>query len=121
MFQGHSQSARSLIVLIPLPWIALFDGLFQPLYLLIIGIIAVLLFGKRLPDIAYWLGKKSVEFRKGLPDRAQVLVKSWEKIKKWLRHPDNDEPGGSLARLKPPDKPRPPAQVALTPPKSSED
>jgi hypothetical protein len=101
--------------------ISIFEGLFAPQHLLVIGIIAILLVGRRLPDIAYWLGKKSVEFRKGLPNQAQILVNCWEKIKKWLRRPDNNEPGGSLARLEPPDKPRPPAQVALVPPKSTED
>ena len=97
----------------------IFDGLLSPIHLIVLGIIAILLFGKRLPDIAYWLGKKSVEFRKA--DLGQILGESWEKIKKWLRRPDNDEPGGSIARLDPPNKPRPPAQVALVPPKTSED
>ena len=44
----------------------MFEGLFQPMHLLVIGIIAILLFGKRLPDIARSLGKSMVEH-----DRAQ--------------------------------------------------
>ncbi|MBI2808882.1 MAG: twin-arginine translocase TatA/TatE family subunit [Planctomycetes bacterium] len=34
--------------------------------LVVIGIIAVLLFGKRLPDMAKYLGKSVVEFKKGV-------------------------------------------------------
>jgi sec-independent protein translocase protein TatA len=36
--------------------------------LIIVGIIAVLLFGKRLPDVAKSLGKQYSEFRRGLTD-----------------------------------------------------
>jgi hypothetical protein len=107
MLQAHIQSAACLIVIAP--WFGLFDGLFEPMYLLVIGIIAILLFGKRLPDMARFLGRKLVEhrFRKDFGSRR--------------RRGDDEEPGGCPARLEPPDKPRPPAAVALTPPKSSED
>jgi sec-independent protein translocase protein TatA len=37
-----------------------------PMELLIIGIIAVLLFGKRLPEVGRSLGKGIVEFKKGV-------------------------------------------------------
>ena len=33
---------------------------------LVIGVIAVLLFGRRLPDMAKYLGKSVVEFKKGI-------------------------------------------------------
>jgi sec-independent protein translocase protein TatA len=33
---------------------------------IVIGIIAVLLFGKRLPDMAKYIGKSVVEFKKGM-------------------------------------------------------
>ena len=36
--------------------------------LIIVGIIAVLLFGKRLPEVAKSLGKSYTEFRRGLAD-----------------------------------------------------
>lgn len=34
--------------------------------ILVIGVIAVLLFGRRLPDMAKYLGKSVVEFKKGM-------------------------------------------------------
>jgi len=34
--------------------------------ILVLGIIAVLLFGRRLPDMAKYLGKSVVEFKKGM-------------------------------------------------------
>lgn len=37
-----------------------------PMELLIIGVIAVLLFGKRLPEVGRSLGKGIVEFKKGI-------------------------------------------------------
>jgi sec-independent protein translocase protein TatA len=39
-----------------------------PMELLIVGVIAVLLFGKRLPEVGRSLGKGLVEFKKGLRD-----------------------------------------------------
>ena len=34
--------------------------------IMVLGIIAVLLFGKRLPDMAKYLGKSVIEFKKGM-------------------------------------------------------
>ena len=36
--------------------------------LLVVGIVALLLFGKRLPDVAKTAGKRYAQFRKGLTD-----------------------------------------------------
>ncbi len=45
--------------------IGLLDG-FSPMTILFIGIIAVLLFGENLPDVARTWGKKFTEFRKSI-------------------------------------------------------
>ena len=37
-----------------------------PMEMMIVGVIALLLFGKRLPDVARSLGKVIVEFKKGI-------------------------------------------------------
>jgi sec-independent protein translocase protein TatA len=43
-----------------------------PMELLIILIIAVLIFGKRLPEIGRGLGKSLIEFKKGLSEAKEV-------------------------------------------------
>jgi sec-independent protein translocase protein TatA len=45
-----------------------FFGPMGPMEMLIIGIVAVLLFGSRLPSVARSLGKSIVEFKKGMND-----------------------------------------------------
>lgn len=39
-----------------------------PTEMLVVGVIALLLFGSRLPDVARGLGKSVVEFKRGLND-----------------------------------------------------
>lgn len=41
---------------------------FDPMHLLVIGIVALLLFGKRLPEVGRSLGRGIMEFKKGLKD-----------------------------------------------------
>ncbi|MBN2712954.1 MAG: twin-arginine translocase TatA/TatE family subunit [Planctomycetes bacterium] len=48
---------------------------------LIIAVIAILLFGKRLPDIGRQLGKGMVEFKKGLKGMQEELEKAGEEVK----------------------------------------
>ena len=43
-----------------------FIGMPGPMEMIIIGVIAVLLFGKRLPEVGRSLGKGIVEFKKGI-------------------------------------------------------
>ncbi len=86
---------------------AMFEGIFQPMHLLVIGVIAILLFGKRLPEIARSLGKSMVEFKKGLKgleDEIQSGASS-------SSSPPHQDP----VALQPP--PRPPQRVQTTAPK----
>jgi sec-independent protein translocase protein TatA len=46
--------------------LAFFPGGIGPMEMLIVGVIAVLLFGKRLPEVGRSLGKGIVEFKKGI-------------------------------------------------------
>jgi sec-independent protein translocase protein TatA len=39
-----------------------------PMELMIVGVVAVLLFGKRLPEVGRSMGKSIVEFKKGMRD-----------------------------------------------------
>jgi sec-independent protein translocase protein TatA len=55
-----------------------------PLELIIILIVAVLIFGKRLPEIARGLGKSLTEFKKGIHEGKEIkedLQKDVSKIK----------------------------------------
>lgn len=45
--------------------LAFFPGI-SPMEMMIVGVIALLLFGKRLPEVARSMGKGIVEFKKGL-------------------------------------------------------
>jgi sec-independent protein translocase protein TatA len=57
--------------------LALLTNLFDnPLDLAVIAIIALLLFGKRLPDLAKSLGKSIVEFKKGLNQTTDEIKKA---------------------------------------------
>jgi len=79
-------------------------GLFSlsPIEIMILAILGVLLFGRRLPEVGRYLGKGIVEFKKGL-------------------HGLEEEVGGSsnVLRQEPPalDQPRPPQRVPTTAPK----
>lgn len=39
-----------------------------PMEMLVVGVIALLLFGKKLPEVARGLGKSVTEFKRGLRD-----------------------------------------------------
>ncbi len=48
---------------------------FEPGHLLLLGIVALLLFGKRLPEVGRSLGRGISEFKKGLHDVQDELTK----------------------------------------------
>ncbi|HVP10405.1 MAG TPA: twin-arginine translocase TatA/TatE family subunit [Phycisphaerae bacterium] len=52
--------------------LAFFNNLAGP-DLIVIGVIALLIFGKRLPEVGRSLGKGILEFKKGLADTEQEL------------------------------------------------
>jgi sec-independent protein translocase protein TatA len=82
------------------------DSLFSPMHLLILLVVGILVFGKRLPEIGRYLGKGIVEFKKG------------------MKGLEDDFDGGTAAAPARPqeqqpvaDQIRPPQRVAATAPK----
>jgi sec-independent protein translocase protein TatA len=49
---------------------------FDPMHMLVIGVVALLLFGKRLPEVGRSLGRGIAEFKKGLKDVSDELNRS---------------------------------------------
>jgi sec-independent protein translocase protein TatA len=82
---------------------AFIESLLQPTHILILLIIGILLFGKRLPEMGRSLGKGIVEFKKGLKGIE-------DEIDAGTRQP----PPSAPAALEPP---RPPQRVTTTAPK----
>lgn len=56
----------------------------------IIGTIAVLLFGNRLPGLARSLGRSAVEFKNGLKGIEEELTEPVNEVKKNLREADRE-------------------------------
>ena len=48
------------------PLFAFLEGMFRPSHLIVVMIVGVLLFGKRLPEIGRWLGQFLTSFKHGL-------------------------------------------------------
>ncbi|NNM86379.1 MAG: twin-arginine translocase TatA/TatE family subunit [Phycisphaerales bacterium] len=61
---------------------ALFGNFLEGPDLLIVGIIALVIFGPRLPSIARSMGRTIVEFKKGLKETADEVSNSTEDEKK---------------------------------------
>ena len=86
-----------------------------PLEWAIIGVIALLLFGRRLPEVGRSLGKGIVEFKKGLKDVQDDVVQSTTEAAK--ETPEQQEVArlkADIERLKANKSPSPPAAKKLT-------
>ncbi len=72
--------------------------------MLIVGIIALLLFGKRLPEVAKSLGKGIVEFKKGIQGIEDDVRHSSTSSSSSYSRPDvlDDEPELSSSKFEPP-------------------
>jgi sec-independent protein translocase protein TatA len=62
---------------------------FDPWHLLVLLVVALLLFGKRLPEVGRSLGKGISEFKKGLKDVRDELDKDNEEPPQKLKPPDS--------------------------------
>jgi len=86
------------------PLFAIFEGAFSTTHILIVLIIGIIFFGKRLPEIGRSLGKGIVEFKKGMKGLEDDL--------------DGGVAATPPARQEPAvDQIRPPQRVAATAPK----
>lgn len=65
--------------------------------LIVIGLIALLFFGRRLPEVGRSLGKGIVEFKKGLRDVEDEVKRESDATKPLPRSSDSDRPSGNNA------------------------
>jgi sec-independent protein translocase protein TatA len=64
-----------------------------PLEMLIVGIVAVLLFGSRLPSVARSLGKSMTEFKRGMNDfHNEIDPSTPPQVRNYAHADDRDEP-----------------------------
>jgi sec-independent protein translocase protein TatA len=87
------------------PQFAIIEGLLSPTHLIILLVIGIIFFGKRLPEVGRSLGKGIVEFKKGLRGLEDEMDTN-------ATAPRQDAPA-----LEPP---RPPQRVQTTAPKFEE-
>ncbi len=57
--------------------------------MLVIGVVALLIFGRRLPEVGRSLGKSFVEFKKGLRDTGDEIEDVRNEVKKSLPNKDD--------------------------------
>jgi sec-independent protein translocase protein TatA len=69
----------------------MFEGLFQPIHLLIILVIVLVIFGPgKLPELGSGLGKSIREFKKAMADSDKLIEnKPMESSKNEEPHPEN--------------------------------
>ena len=64
--------------------------------LIVVGLVALLIFGRRLPDVARSVGKSIVEFKKGLKDvKNEIDVQTAEPPPERLEHKSDPKPVAS--------------------------
>ena len=83
------------------PLFGFLEGLGSPVHLLLLALIGILFFGKRLPEVGRYLGKTIIEFKKGMKGLE-------DEVDGVARTPDMP------ADLEPP---RPPQRVTMNVPK----
>jgi len=64
-------------------------GMPGPMEMIIIGIVAVLLFGKRLPGVAKSIGQSITEFKKGIKAIEEPLEETKKELKEATRDVEN--------------------------------
>lgn len=83
-----------------------FIGAPGPMEMAIIGVIALLLFGKRLPEVARSMGKGIVEFKKGIAgveDDVRTAVNSSDKSHSSRPVPQEERAELTAPKFEPPD------------------
>jgi len=73
------------------PCLAIFQNL-GPMELIVIGIIALLIFGRRLPEVGRSLGKSFVEFKKGLKDTGDEIKEIRSEAHRAMSSDNDDKP-----------------------------
>ncbi|HEY2760628.1 MAG TPA: twin-arginine translocase TatA/TatE family subunit [Pirellulales bacterium] len=85
----------------------MFEGWLSPMHIMIVGIIAILLFGDRLPEVMRSLGKGVSEFKKGMQGFQGAMNSALESTpQRNVSYQDSGERGESSApRFQPPTSP----------------
>jgi sec-independent protein translocase protein TatA len=95
--------------------------MFSPVQMLILGAIAVLIFGDRLPEVAKSVGKGIMEFKKGLQglqDELTSAMNSADETAPALTHSESaveDYEEATAPKFEPPPSPPSPQQSASQP------
>lgn len=63
-----------------------------PTEMIVVGVIAVLLFGSRLPSVARSMGKSLTEFKKGMQGIETDVRSAYNETSESLNYDDQDEP-----------------------------
>jgi sec-independent protein translocase protein TatA len=65
----------------------------QPIHLLVVGIVALVIFGpRRLPQLGRWIGRTFTEFRKGTQEMSATLRDEVAKSTEEAPHPSTPDP-----------------------------